>query len=165
MLNSFVSWCGGLPSPESSNNPFGYKFSWSPRGVLLAAMNPAVYKWNGKVVEIGSGGEILKNTHAPSIYPGFNFVGIPNRDSMKYIQHYGLDASQLNTMFRGTLRYGGFCELMVALKELGLLAQSKMSLPSPSSWVSIVLNVYSSRCLCFHQPAHCLCRETFCPFF
>ena len=34
-IKSFVSFCGGLPAPEASNNPLGYKFSWSPRGVLL----------------------------------------------------------------------------------------------------------------------------------
>ena len=27
----FVSYCGGLPAPECSNNPLGYKFSWSSR--------------------------------------------------------------------------------------------------------------------------------------
>lgn len=48
-ITSFTSWCGGLPSPEASNNPFGYKFSWSPRGVLIAATNPALYKLNGEV--------------------------------------------------------------------------------------------------------------------
>lgn len=25
----------GLPAPECSDNPLGYKFSWSPRGALL----------------------------------------------------------------------------------------------------------------------------------
>lgn len=34
----FTSYCGGLPCPEDNNNPYGYKFSWSPRGVLLAAI-------------------------------------------------------------------------------------------------------------------------------
>ena len=34
-IKSFVSFCGGLPAPEASNNALGYKFSWSPRGVLL----------------------------------------------------------------------------------------------------------------------------------
>jgi len=38
----FTSWCGGLPAPESNTNPFGYKFSWSPRGVLLAGTNAAL---------------------------------------------------------------------------------------------------------------------------
>jgi len=48
-LTSFVSWCGGLPAPEASDNPLGYKFSWSPKGVLLAGLNSARYKLNGKV--------------------------------------------------------------------------------------------------------------------
>ena len=25
-IKSFVSFCGGLPAPEASNNPLGYKF-------------------------------------------------------------------------------------------------------------------------------------------
>ena len=31
------SYCGGLPAPEASNNPLGYKFSWSARGVILGS--------------------------------------------------------------------------------------------------------------------------------
>jgi len=46
---SFVSFCGGLPAPEASNNPLGYKFSWSSRGVLLALRNNARYYKDGKV--------------------------------------------------------------------------------------------------------------------
>ena len=34
-VESFISYCGGLPAPEHSDNPLGYKFSWSPRGVLV----------------------------------------------------------------------------------------------------------------------------------
>lgn len=48
-VRSFVSWCGGLPAPEASNVPLGYKFSWSPRGVLTASGNDAVYWADGKV--------------------------------------------------------------------------------------------------------------------
>jgi saccharopine dehydrogenase (NADP+, L-glutamate forming) len=46
---SFISYCGGLPAPEVSNNPLGYKFSWSSRGVLLALRNSARYWKDGKV--------------------------------------------------------------------------------------------------------------------
>jgi alpha-aminoadipic semialdehyde synthase len=48
---SFTSFCGGLPAPESADGPFGYKFSWSPRGVLGAALNGARFKLNGTVSE------------------------------------------------------------------------------------------------------------------
>jgi len=46
---SFTSFCGGLPSPEFADVPLGYKFSWSPRGVLNAALNGAKFKLDGKV--------------------------------------------------------------------------------------------------------------------
>lgn len=47
---SFLSYCGGLPAPEDSDNPLGYKFSWSSRGVLLALRNSAKYWKDGKVL-------------------------------------------------------------------------------------------------------------------
>ena|ERR1700737_2802168 len=49
---SFLSYCGGLPAPEASNNPLGYKFSWSSRGVLLALRNSARYWQDSKVVAL-----------------------------------------------------------------------------------------------------------------
>jgi alpha-aminoadipic semialdehyde synthase len=51
-VTSFSSVCGGLPAPEAANNPFGYKFSWSPRGALSAASNPAQYKVEGDIVKV-----------------------------------------------------------------------------------------------------------------
>ena len=40
---SYSSVCGGLPAPEAADNPLGYKFSWSPKGVLLAGTKAAKY--------------------------------------------------------------------------------------------------------------------------
>ena len=48
----FYSFCGGLPAPEHNNNPFGYKFSWSPKGVVLASRNSALYLENGEKITI-----------------------------------------------------------------------------------------------------------------
>lgn len=48
-VEAFVSYCGGLPAPEFSNNPLRYKFSWSPRGVLLNVLGNAKYLLNTKV--------------------------------------------------------------------------------------------------------------------
>jgi len=36
-IKSFKSYGSGIPSFEHNNNPYGYKFSWSPRGLLTAA--------------------------------------------------------------------------------------------------------------------------------
>ena len=46
---SFTSFCGGLPAPEDAEVPLGYKFSWSPKGVLTAASNAAQFKLYGEV--------------------------------------------------------------------------------------------------------------------
>jgi len=48
-VTSFVSWCGGIPAPENSENPLRYKFNWSPRGVLLNLLSSAKYLENGQV--------------------------------------------------------------------------------------------------------------------
>jgi len=47
---SFTSFCGGLPAPEVAEGvPLGYKFSWSPRGVLRAASESASFRLTGQV--------------------------------------------------------------------------------------------------------------------
>ena len=49
-VTSFTSFCGGLPAPEHAEGiPLRYKFSWSPRGVLGAALNGAQFKLWGNV--------------------------------------------------------------------------------------------------------------------
>ncbi|MEE6513353.1 hypothetical protein FKM82_020923 [Ascaphus truei] len=48
-VESYVSFCGGLPAPEYSDNPLRYKFSWSPLGVLLNTVQPATYLKNEQV--------------------------------------------------------------------------------------------------------------------
>lgn len=52
IVESFVSYCGGLPAPEFSDNPLRYKFSWSPRGALLNTLSAAKYLSKGQVSEI-----------------------------------------------------------------------------------------------------------------
>ncbi|KAI8329962.1 Saccharopine dehydrogenase-domain-containing protein [Chlamydoabsidia padenii] len=122
-IRSFISWCGGLPAPEASNVPLGYKFSWSPRGVLTASGNDALYWSNGK--EHAIAGDDLLKYHFPTIrtaYTGFVFEGLANRNSMGYADIYGLgDLNEMDTMFRGTLRYQGYSDLLYALKRLGFL--------------------------------------------
>ncbi|KAF9185827.1 hypothetical protein BGZ51_002428 [Haplosporangium sp. Z 767] len=121
-VTSFVSWCGGLPAPEASNVPLSYKFSWSPRGVLTAGLNDAKFRMHNGFHEIA--GKDLMKKHFPDvpIYPGFNLEGVANRDSLSYADTYGLGpVEKLDTMFRGTLRYKGYADLMYSFNRLGLL--------------------------------------------
>jgi len=118
-IRSFVSWCGGLPMPEASGNPLAYKFSWSPRGVLSAATNDARYLQDGKIIEV-PGSTLFKRKQSVNLFPGFSLEGIPNRDATIYRERYGI-ANEVQTIFRGTLRYKGFCNVMEAVVEIGLL--------------------------------------------
>ena len=114
----FTSWCGGLPAPEANTNPFGYKFSWSPRGVLLASRNSAKFLKDGRIVTIPAA-ELFARPETIAV-PGLgSFEGYPNRDSVEYRETYGIPEAQ--TVFRGTLRYPGWCETVRKMVELGLL--------------------------------------------
>lgn len=115
---SFRSYCGGLPAPESNTNPFGYKFSWSPRGVLLAGKNDARYLDNGREIVIPAA-ELFANPERVTI-PGLGmFEGYPNRNSVPYRELYGIPEAR--TMFRGTFRWPGWCETLKKIGEWGLL--------------------------------------------
>ncbi len=116
-VTSFKSITGGLPAPDSNDNPMGYKFSWSPKGVILAGTNAAQFLEDGKIVDIKSGD--LFNHYWPMNVEGMDLEAYPNRDSMPYIETYGLKGIQ--TMFRGTFRYPGWCETLQALFDLGLM--------------------------------------------
>jgi len=121
-LVSFSSYCGGLPAPEANDNPFGYKFSWSPRGVVLAGKNSACYLKDGKVVDI-PGEELFTNHWSVTIEGLGTLEGYPNRDAIPYIKTYGI--SGVKGMFRGTLRYPGWCETMNKIAELGFLDEAE----------------------------------------
>ena len=116
---SFRSYCGGLPAPEANDNPFGYKFSWAPRGVLLAGRNSAMYLMDGRKVEISSH-RLFRDMHILSIPNQGDYEAYPNRDSISYIDVYGLQGIQ--TMYRGTLRNMGWCDCLYNFGKLGLLA-------------------------------------------
>ncbi|XP_030622605.1 alpha-aminoadipic semialdehyde synthase, mitochondrial [Chanos chanos] len=118
-VESYSSFCGGLPAPECSDNPLRYKFSWSPYGVLLNTISPAIYLKDSQVVSIAPGGSLLDSTVPMDFLPGFNLEGFPNRDSTKYAEPYGIESA--HTLIRGTLRFRGFSSAMSGFVKLGLI--------------------------------------------
>ncbi|HEC82122.1 MAG TPA: saccharopine dehydrogenase [Thermoplasmatales archaeon] len=115
---SFRSTTGALPAHDSNNNPFGYKFSWSPRGVLLASRNAAQWLEDGKEVSVP--GEKLFEHYTIQDVPGVgSFENYPNRNSLPYKEIYGLKDAK--TVYRGTFRMTGWCETMRKIVALGWL--------------------------------------------
>jgi len=122
ILVSFTSNTGGLPAPEANTNPMGYKFSWAPRGVVLAGKNPARFLKDGKIVDVP--GPQLFAHHGPCAIAGFGELEVyPNRDSLPYIESYGIPS--VKSMFRGTLRYPGWCDTLKAIVDLGILDETE----------------------------------------
>ncbi|KAF2086912.1 putative Saccharopine dehydrogenase [Saccharata proteae CBS 121410] len=134
-IKSFLSYCGGLPAPENSDNPLGYKFSWSSRGVLLALRNAAKYYEDGKIKEV-EGPELMATAKPYYIYPGYAFVAYPNRDSTPYKERYSIP--EADTIVRGTLRYQGFPEFIKTLVDMGFLSDAEVDYlkdsGKPLSW-------------------------------
>ncbi|KDR71531.1 hypothetical protein GALMADRAFT_253864 [Galerina marginata CBS 339.88] len=121
-IKKFLSYCGGLPAAECADNPLGYKFSWSSRGVLLALLNTASYYASNQKVTI-SGNELMAHAQPYYIKPAFAFVAYPNRDSTPFKEFYRIPEAE--TIVRGTLRYQGFPEFIKALVTLGWLDDTK----------------------------------------
>jgi saccharopine dehydrogenase (NADP+, L-glutamate forming) len=115
---AFESCCGGLPAPEANDNPFGYKFSWSPRGVLMAGQNDACYLKNNKKIQV-DGKMLFRHRQRKNVQGAGTLEVYPNRNALRYIDLYGLHKA--HSFFRGTLRYPGWCETMEKIAALGYL--------------------------------------------
>ena len=120
-VQSFRSFCGGLPAPEAATNPLGYKFSWSSRGVLLALRNTAKFV-RDHAVQTVSGLDLMATAQPYHILPSLALVAYANRDSTPFREWYGIPEAA--ECIRGTLRYQGFPELVLALVRLGFLDET-----------------------------------------
>jgi saccharopine dehydrogenase (NADP+, L-glutamate forming)/spermidine synthase len=134
-VTCFESYCGGLPAPDSNDNPFGYKFSWSPRGVLAAGRKPARWREDGKEIVV-PGPRLFDKFDLLQIEGVGQFEAYPNRDSMGYIKRYKLEG--VDTIHRGTLRYPGWCDTWRKIIELGLLDDSPTTYPAGTTYADFL---------------------------
>ncbi|SFV27852.1 saccharopine dehydrogenase C-terminal domain-containing protein [Thermoflavifilum thermophilum] len=119
----FCSYCGGLVSPASDDNPWSYKISWNPGNIVRAGKEGAAFKENGQVREMAYE-ELFDWCSRHEVYvPGVGKLAFyPNRDSLRYLTLYGLQDTP--DFKRATLRHPAFCEGWHALVKLGLTAES-----------------------------------------
>lgn len=113
---AFYSYCGGLVAPEYNDNPWGYKFSWNPRNVILAGNGTAQFIVNGKYKYLPYN-RLFSMAGSVEVDGWGNFDAYANRDSLSYRSVYGLE--KIPTMLRGTLRMPGFCKAWNAFVQLG----------------------------------------------
>lgn len=123
-LTSFESFTGGLIAPETDpENPWRYKFTWNPRNVVMAGQGTAKFLQEGRYKFIPYQQLFLRTT--PVSVPGYGeYEGYANRDSLKYLETYGLRG--IKTMQRGTLRNKGYCNAWNVLVQLGCCDDSYM---------------------------------------
>ncbi|UWQ91577.1 saccharopine dehydrogenase NADP-binding domain-containing protein [Rhodobacteraceae bacterium M382] len=104
---SFLSYCGGIPKTP---NPFRYKFSWSPLGVLKALRSPSKSIRYHAPLDVARPWDAISSYTAPLPTPE-SFEVYPNRDSLPFMQQYefGTDWS-VKQFVRGTLRLNGWAQ-------------------------------------------------------
>ncbi|ETO26987.1 saccharopine dehydrogenase [Reticulomyxa filosa] len=90
------------------------------------------------IVEI-PGDELLLNAQPlqPNPFPAFALEVLPNRNSLQYLDEYGIP--HVHSMFRGTLRYKGFSKCMAGFRCLGLLSERDFKNEPKESWVLLLL--------------------------
>lgn len=120
-ITSFKSYTGGLVAPESNDNPWGYKFSWNPRNVILAGQGTARFIEAGNYKYIPYN-RLFTESETIDVEGHGSYDGYANRDSLSYRHHYGLE--KIPTMLRGTLRQKGYCKAWNVFVQLGLTDDS-----------------------------------------
>lgn len=104
---SFISYCGGIPK---NPNPFRYKFSWSPLGVLKALRSPSRSIRDFSELRVNRPWDAISTYTAPLETPE-GFEVYPNRDSLPFIEDYMFDTAwPVREFVRGTLRLNGWAD-------------------------------------------------------
>jgi len=104
---TFKSYCGGVPKIP---NPFRYKFSWSPVGVLKALRSPSKSIRDYVSLDVARPWDAISIYTAPLDQPE-TFEVYPNRDSLPFMADYQFDKNwRVKEFVRGTLRLNGWAE-------------------------------------------------------
>ncbi|GLO75829.1 hypothetical protein MACH18_29090 [Phaeobacter italicus] len=104
---SFISYCGGIPKTP---NPFRYKFSWSPLGVLKALRSPSRSIRDFKELDVARPWDAISTYEAP-LPTAESFEVYPNRDSIPFMAQYEFETDwKVKEFVRGTLRLNGWSE-------------------------------------------------------
>ncbi len=122
-ITSFKSHCGGLIAPESDNNPWHYKISWNPRNVIMAGKAGATFKENN-IIKTVPYTQLFNSKNNINLSASESYAFYPNRDSLQYMQLYGLE--NIETFIRTTLRHPEFSFGWKNIVDLQLTDEEKI---------------------------------------
>ncbi len=114
------SYGSGIPSFEHNRNPWGYKFSWDPNGLMRSAVSPATYQIDGKVIEATAK---FEHHRLVDVHGIGTFETYPSSDSTRYLKEFGLD--EHISIYKGLLRYIGYCNTMINLLKIKLIENTQ----------------------------------------
>ena len=148
VIKRYVSLCGALCQPENSDGVMGYKFSWSPRGVLTAITRPTRFLAGGEWHSV-EGKDLYHLMQPLPGYKGMDLKWIPNGNSERYVESYGLH--DVEDLVRGTIRYSGYAPVALAYSALGMLNDSeaweelKSSSSANMTWADVMRRLIGSK--------------------
>jgi saccharopine dehydrogenase-like NADP-dependent oxidoreductase len=115
-MEAFESYCGGLVAPESDDNPWGYKFSWNPRNVILAGQGGAAKYIRDGITKYIPYHKLFQQTCASMCRASASSMVTPTATRLKYRKH---TAGRHPHPAARHLRKAGYCAAWDAFVQLG----------------------------------------------
>ena len=133
------SYGSGIPSYEHNRNPWGYKFSWDPNGLMRSAVSPATYQVDGKIIEVPAK---FEHHRLVDVHGIGTFETYPSNDSTRYLKEFGLDENL--SIYKGLLRYIGYCNTMVNLLKIRLIENTEEKNFENTTYSQFIANLIGS---------------------
>ncbi len=119
-ITKIDSYGAGIPSFEHNRNPWGYKFSWDPNGLMRSAVSPATYQIDGEVIEVPAK---FEHNRLVDVHGIGTFETYPSSDSTRYLKEFGLDENI--SIYKGLLRFIGYSNTMTNLLKSKLIENTE----------------------------------------
>jgi len=138
-ITKIDSYGAGLPSFEHNRNPWGYKFSWDPNGLMRSAVSPTTYQVDGKSIEAS-----VKFEHhrIVDVHGIGTFETYPSSDSTRYLKEFGLDENI--SIYKGLLRFTGYCNTMIKLLKIKLIENTQENNFEDTTYSQFIANLIGS---------------------
>ena len=138
-ITKIDSYGAGLPSFDHNRNPWGYKFSWDPNGLMRSAVSPATYQIDGKVIEVPAK---FEHHRLVDVHGIGTFETYPSSDSTRYLEEFGLDKNI--SIYKGLLRYMGYCNTMTNLLKIELIENTQEKNFENTTYSKFIANLIGS---------------------